>query len=92
VHIEFPWVLRLLLHNINEHTAHHINPRVPLYGLKQAQDRVREVLADDVIVLRWSPRVMFDTLRRCKLYDFREHRWLDFAGRPTTEGMKVAVC
>lgn len=90
VHIEFPWILRMLLHNINEHTAHHINPRVPLYELKSAQAGVREVLNGDVMVVRWSPRVMRDTLRRCKLYDFREHRWLDFDGRPTTESMKVA--
>jgi len=89
VHIEFPWVLRMLLHNINEHTAHHINPRVPLYELKRAQDGVREALGEDVVVLRWTPRMTRDTLRRCKLYDFREHRWLDFAGRPTGPGMKV---
>lgn len=83
VHIEFPWILRILLHNINEHTAHHINPRVPLYELKSAQDDVRRTLGDDVIVLHWSPGMTADTLRCCKLYDYRGHRWLDFSGRPT---------
>lgn len=89
VHIQFPWILRMMFHNINEHTAHHINPRVPLYELKTAQDQVRQLLPEDVLVVKWRPRVTLDTLRRCKLYDFRRHRWLDFAGRPTTESMRV---
>ncbi len=89
VHIEFPSWLRLLLHNINEHTAHHINPRVPLYELKDAQDEVRRLLEDDVIVLVWSPRMTRETLRRCKLYDYRAHQWLDFAGRPTSASLKA---
>jgi len=89
VHIQFPWLMRMMFHNINEHTAHHINPRVPLYELKTAQDQVRDYLAGDVLVVKWRPRVTFDTLRRCKLYDFDNHCWLDFAGRPTTTSMKV---
>jgi len=90
VHIEFPSWLRLLLHNINEHTAHHINPRVPLYELKDAQDEVRRILEEDVIVLIWTPWMTRDTLRRCKLYDYRNHQWLDFAGRPTGECLRAA--
>ncbi len=90
VHIEFPWILRLLLHNINEHTAHHINPRVPLYELKQAQDDVRAILADDVVVLKWSGRMTRQTLRCCKLYDYRRHQWLDFDGRPTGQCMAIS--
>jgi omega-6 fatty acid desaturase (delta-12 desaturase) len=30
-------------------------------------------------------RLFWDTLRRCKLYDYERHRWLDFAGQPTSE-------
>jgi len=91
VHIEFPLLLRLMFHNINEHTAHHINPRVPLYELKTAQDEVRRILTNDVRVLIWRPWMTIDTLRRCKLYDFRNHQWLDFRGRPTSASMKVAA-
>jgi hypothetical protein len=29
-------------------------------------------------------RAFLDTMRRCKLYDFDNHRWLDFDGKPTT--------
>jgi omega-6 fatty acid desaturase (delta-12 desaturase) len=91
VHIEFPWFMRILLHNINEHTAHHINPRVPLYELKQAQDEVRRILEDDVVVLIWTPSMTHDTLRRCKLYDYRNLCWLDFAGRPTGASLKTGT-
>lgn len=34
---------------------------------------------------RVSPGVFLDAVRRCKLYDYRAHRWLDFDGRITAE-------
>ena len=36
------------------------------------------------IVQRFTPAYLRDTLACCKLYDYREHRWLDFAGRATS--------
>jgi hypothetical protein len=37
----------------------------------------------------FSIRRFADTVRRCKLYDFEAHRWLDFDGRPTTETIDI---
>jgi len=40
---------------------------------------------DHSVNRRFSFRLFWDTLRRCKLYDYERHAWLDFEGRPTAE-------
>jgi hypothetical protein len=36
------------------------------------------------VVQPFSFRWLHETLRDCRLYDFKNNRWLDFDGRPTT--------
>jgi omega-6 fatty acid desaturase (delta-12 desaturase) len=31
-----------------------------------------------------TPRAYMDIVRRCKLFDYENHRWTDFDGTPTT--------
>jgi omega-6 fatty acid desaturase (delta-12 desaturase) len=86
VHIVFPRWIELLLHNIMEHTAHHVDTRVPLYHLQNAQKAVeRSFGADHVIVERFTFAGMAETFAKCQLYDFDARRWLSFDGVPTTE-------
>jgi omega-6 fatty acid desaturase (delta-12 desaturase) len=85
VHMQLPAVMEWISAHIMQHTAHHANPRIPLYRLTRAQSRLEEAYPDDVIVERWSLGGMFSNIRACKLYDFKQHCWLDFAGNPTTE-------
>ena len=47
-HIKLPLLLRLLFHNILEHTAHHVDPKVPMYNLKSAQKAIESEFARDV--------------------------------------------
>ena len=35
--------------------------------------------------VRVTPAAFVDAVRRCKLYDYKMHRWLDFKGRVTAE-------
>ncbi|QDU31671.1 Delta(12)-fatty-acid desaturase [Anatilimnocola aggregata] len=85
VHVKFPWPLGPMLHHIMEHTAHHIDPRVPLYNLPAAQLAVEQSYAEDVIVSPFKIRQLLGILRQCKLYDYRRQCWLAFDGTPTTE-------
>lgn len=85
VHLIFPFRFGGMFHHIMEHTAHHVDMSVPLYNLKEAQAILEENLPDQIIVQRFSWRWYFDTARRCKLYDFRQRCWTDFAGRTTNE-------
>lgn len=83
VHLSFAHGVGGLLHHIMEHTAHHVDMGVPLYRLKQAQALLEAKLPGRVIVQPFSWRWYARTARACKLYDFEQRCWLDFAGRRT---------
>lgn len=85
VHVRFPFGLDRLLHNIMEHNAHHLNPRIPLYSLRRAQRALTERFADQFEAYRLTWSMYRDCVRRCKLYDFSSHAWLDFRGRVTSQ-------
>jgi omega-6 fatty acid desaturase (delta-12 desaturase) len=85
VHVQFPRWYGLISHNIMDHPVHHVHPKIPLYQLPAAQSRLNQLLGDRAVIQRFSPAYLFSTIKRCKLYDYREHRWLDFEGRPTSE-------
>jgi omega-6 fatty acid desaturase (delta-12 desaturase) len=85
VHVVFPRWIEVLLHNIMEHTAHHVDTKVPLYNLTDAQRQLEETFGDEVITEPFSFRGLRRTFASCCLYDFSMHQWLDFDGTPTTE-------
>jgi omega-6 fatty acid desaturase (delta-12 desaturase) len=80
--VRFPFGLDRLMHNIMEHNAHHLNPGIPMFTLRAAQQVLRDKfpgLCDYHI----NRRSYMDVVRRCKLYDFASHQWLDFDGQVT---------
>ena len=83
-HVNFPRVLNFILHNILEHTAHHALTNIPMYRLRQAQDALESRFGNRITVVEWTLSGYLDTLKRCRLYDYRNHRWLDYQGKPTT--------
>lgn len=83
-HIQFPQIFGPLLLDIHEHTAHHVDPLIPLYHLHESQCHLEAAYPDSVKIIGWTPSVWRKTLSCCQLYDYREHRWLDFGGNPTT--------
>jgi omega-6 fatty acid desaturase (delta-12 desaturase) len=64
------------------HTVHHVDMTVPFFGLREAQDALDAAYPG---LPRKTPPlsigVFLDTVRRCKLYDFRSSEWVDFRGR-----------
>jgi omega-6 fatty acid desaturase (delta-12 desaturase) len=89
VHVRFPRWYGLLGHEIMEHPAHHVNPTIPCYRLHSAQARLNEVLGTNAVVATFSPASLFAVVRKCKLYDYDRHLWLDFAGRPTSKPINL---
>ena len=83
VHVKYPRWYGLLSHEIMEHPAHHINPLIPFYHLRAAQQRLNEVLGEDAIVEPVGPFYIAGLLKRCKLYDYDRQAWTDFSGTPT---------
>lgn len=84
-HVRFPKLLSLLMHNIMEHTAHHALTSVPLYNLIKAQSAIEMGFTGRVKVIPWTVEEFINTVKRCKLYDYERHVWLDFAGNTTSE-------
>jgi omega-6 fatty acid desaturase (delta-12 desaturase) len=84
VHVELPAWADALLHHIMEHTAHHVDTRVPLYHLAGAQQAIEQAFGEDVITERFTLAGVARTFRTCQLYDYDAHRWVSFDGVPTT--------
>ncbi|MGE0226588.1 MAG: fatty acid desaturase [Acetobacteraceae bacterium] len=89
VHLQFPYWFSLLAHHAYDHAAHHVHPAIPSYRIRAAQARLNALLGPAAISDRFSLAWLFDVQRRCKLYDFERHQWLDFDGRPTAEPSSV---
>ena len=80
--VRLPLGVDRLMHGIMQHHAHHLNPRVPMFTLRAAQQRLRERFPD-VCAYRLDRRTYLANVRSCKLYDYAEHAWLDFDRRVT---------
>jgi omega-6 fatty acid desaturase (delta-12 desaturase) len=83
-HVQFPGPINWVIHNIMEHTAHHADPRVPLYRLGEAQASLAKSIPDEIVEHKFSWRSFRYTLHTCRLYDYRAHRWTDWCGEPTS--------
>jgi len=86
VRMAVPLWLVFFITDLGLHAAHHIEPRIPIWKLGKAQRHFAAALRDAVFE-RWSIPVQAAIFARCKLYDYKSHRWLDFAGRPTTDSI-----
>ncbi len=87
-HVKMPFGLDRLVHNIFEHSAHHVDPGVPLYHLSEMQARLETANPGDVPVERLSPSYVLRILRTCRLYDYQRRQWLDYDGTPTTAAQR----
>lgn len=85
VHVKLPRPIEILFHNILEHTAHHADPKIPLYNLPECQSNLEKEFTDDVTIQNGSIFKFSTNLDVCQLYDYENHRWLKFDGTPTTE-------
>lgn len=82
VHVGFPPVIGALLGNIMEHTAHHLDVRIPLFELPAAQRAIESLFPRQVIrVEPWSWRAYSAACRTCQLYDYENRRWLPFKAK-----------
>jgi omega-6 fatty acid desaturase (delta-12 desaturase) len=80
--VRLPFGIDRLMHGIMEHNAHHLNPRIPMFALRAAQQALRDRFPG-LRDYRLDRRTYMDSVRSCKLYDYAEHAWLDFGGRIT---------
>jgi len=91
VHVRLPRFFEIALHNIMDHTAHHVDPKIPLYNLPKQQRILENAYPDDILIQAWDLFNFRRTLRICQLYDYRNHRWLRFDGTPTSDRLVPEV-
>lgn len=84
LHLSFPSWFSRYMHHVYDHAVHHVQPAIPSYRLHEAQLLLNR-LSPHHVSRRFTFGLFWDTLRRCKLYDYERHRWLDFDGNPTGE-------
>lgn len=84
VRIRFPEIIDILFHRLMQHSAHHLNPVIPLYSLKAAQRSLEQSHGDEVLSIRWTPDYHWRLTTACKLYDPARDCWCGFDGTPTT--------
>lgn len=89
VHMEVPKWMVFFLTDVGLHGAHHIDPRVPIWGLDKAEPRIRATAPEEIIVEKWTYRRHREIMRCCKLYDYDAHCWQDFGGRRTAPPIPV---
>jgi acyl-lipid omega-6 desaturase (Delta-12 desaturase) len=85
VHVKLKRPFDGLIHYILEHGAHHVNMGIPLYRLKEAQARLSATLDERLNSEVFTWRYYWNTVRRCKLYDYARHVWTDYEGHVTSE-------
>lgn len=83
VHVGFPAWLNRATHYVMEHPVHHLSAMIPHYHLKQAQAALSGIASPAIIAMPFNFSNIRDVLRRCKLYDYDHHAWLDFNGEVT---------
>jgi omega-6 fatty acid desaturase (delta-12 desaturase) len=84
IHVRYPQPIDWFLHWIMDHTAHHLQPAIPLYRLKDAQQQLEQQHGEQIVSYRFTFAAMRDILKACKLYDDQQGCWTDFEGRPTS--------
>jgi omega-6 fatty acid desaturase (delta-12 desaturase) len=92
VHLVVPRVMGWFYHDTFAHPVHHLHPKIPCYRVYEAQKHLDRRLGSAAVVRPLGWRSLLDTMRRCKLYDWDRHRWLDFDGSPTTEPITLHRC
>jgi acyl-lipid omega-6 desaturase (Delta-12 desaturase) len=88
VHLTLPFGLSRLTNNILEHTAHHVDPRVPLYNLPEVQGQLEAAYPEDIAVERLTLGYVLRILRTCRLYDYERRQWLDYDGTPSSPALR----
>lgn len=82
VHVVFPRWMELMLHEIMQHPAHHVDPNVPFYQLANAERALERTVGNQMVVMDFTVRQVFTSLRICRLYDYKTHTWHDWDGTP----------
>jgi omega-6 fatty acid desaturase (delta-12 desaturase) len=87
--LHVPAWLNVFLHNIMIHVPHHVDMRIPFYGLPRAG----EIILERFPVVRereFGLRDYLRSTRACKLYDFENGAWQTYAAAAEAASVETA--
>ncbi len=73
-----PWLLNLFFHSIFVHIPHHVDMRIPFYGLEPAAEAIKAEFPGIIHDEKLRFRDFMHNSRQCKLYDFDKGRWMTY--------------
>ena len=91
VHVGFPEFIDWFFHRVMQHLAHHVNPVIPLYALKSAEQEVIAQAPERPAIEVWTPAYHWRMTRDCKLYDPTRDCWCGFDFQPTGQRVGSAI-
>ncbi len=80
--IHFPAWLNFFYHNIFLHVAHHVDMRIPFYGLPAANRALLEHFGDAIVERNYALGDYLATTKSCKLFDFDAGGWIRYEEAP----------
>ena len=69
--------------------AHHVDMRIPFYGLPAATEALQRAFPDDIVERTFGLGDYLETTKSCKLFDFERGVWLRY-GESAAEPMRLA--
>jgi omega-6 fatty acid desaturase (delta-12 desaturase) len=89
VQVGIPQWMNYVTHYVLEHPVHHVSAMIPHYNLKRAQAALTDIVEPNIISMQFTVGNMRDVLRRCRIYDYDAHAWLDFEGQRTAVTLDI---
>ena len=81
--IYMPVWLNTFYHNIFLHVPHHVNMRIPFYGLPAATQALKDAFGDTIVERGYGLHDYLETTKNCKLFDFERGLWLRYGELPS---------
>ncbi len=82
--LHMPRFINFFMHNIFLHVPHHVDMRIPFYGLPAAVDALREHFSDALRERDYHLADYIRTTRDCKLFDLDAGVWRNYRGAITS--------
>ena len=90
LYLRFPGLSEFLLPSeVMNHVAHHMDTRIPVRYLRQAQEELYRFCPSSIKLEIWSSALRREIMMRCKLYNYARNQWTDFDGNPTGPMLQV---
>ncbi len=89
-HVTFSGVWWYVLPNVvMNHTLHHLDTRIPVRNLADAEAHLESTTGARLLSWRWTPVRHYAVMKRCGLYDYAEGEWVTLDWKKIGDWRKI---